>query len=175
MSSTKSAVMELPRNTLLNSNSSISIGCVPASVSFTLRKISPSIGNLGSGQGVCGLNVNLQDFYVDGGWRSLQLGQLELGVRKALRQAVDKSLPLPIQFKRNRHQPPRQEQSKQPGVGEERCICRRTPLVVTQGSANAGSNQTRRKRAQARDKNIVSRPFQFFPCPERDNVTNPIE
>src|SRR5882724_2523552 len=129
---------------------------------------------MGSGQGVCGLNVNLQDCYLDGGWRSLQLGQLELGVYKALRQAVDKSLPLPVQFKRSRDQPPHQEQSKQSSIGEERCICRRTPLVVTQGSANAGSNKTRRKGAQARDKDVVSRPFQFFSRPKRDSVTDPI-
>src|SRR6266404_6397312 len=122
---------------------------------------------MGSGQRVCRLNVNLQDRYVDGGWRSLQLGQLELGVRKALRQAVDKSLPLPIQFKRSRNQPPRQEQSKQSGVGEERCICRRTPLIVPHGGANASSNQTRRKGAQAREKDVISRPFQLFPGPKQ--------
>src|SRR4029077_10613620 len=106
--------------------------------------------------------------------RSLQLVQLELGVCKAFRQAVDKSLPLPIKFKRSGNQPPRQEQCKQSGVGEERCICHGTPGIVAHSGANAGSNQTRRKGAQARDKDVVSRPFQFFARPKRDDVTDPI-
>src|SRR5207249_5150538 len=46
--------------------------------------------------------------------------------------------------------------------------------MVAEGSTNTGGNQARRKRTQARDKDIVSRPFEIFSRTKRDKVTNPI-
>src|SRR5438874_13391024 len=48
------------------------------------------------------------------------------------------------------------------------------PLVVANGSANAGGNQARGKGAHAGYQHVVFCPCEFFYRPERDNVTNPI-
>jgi len=53
---------------------------------------------------------------------------------------------------------------------ENRCA----PLVVANGSADAGGNQARGKGAHAGYQHVVFCPCEFFYRPERDNVTNPI-
>src|SRR5439155_24708285 len=48
------------------------------------------------------------------------------------------------------------------------------PLVVANGSADAGGNQARGKGAHAGYNHVVFCPCEFFYRPKRDNATNPI-
>src|SRR5207244_9124518 len=67
---------------------------------------------------------------------------------------------------------PHQELGEQSAVGQKSCIRRCEPLVVANGSANAGGNQARGKGAHAGYQHVVFCPCEFFNRPERDNVTN---